>query len=182
MSYANVKKTIRLSARLGQILLFCANRCAASLPSQSADSKTLSLEVAVCDEDTPTRKSSVPFGAKLCMKIFQTAARTFRLVALFLREVGPRIIRFELFGRTQGPTRCNLHHDTFSQLDWKGSKQHWTPFRTLKAMSLSLSDRFMAADLKAYSSTGLSDTEWKDNTLKEELEADARHLASQMKC
>jgi hypothetical protein len=162
------------------LALLCQSmRSIASKPN--CELETLSLEVVVYGEDTATQKSSIQFDATLRIRIFQTAAETFRLVAQSLRETGPRIRHFEVFGRNPGTTRFNLPHDTFSQLDWTGYEHYWTSFRSLKAMSLCLSDRLMGADLMVYDPTPVPNTARQDISHGRELETDTHHLASQMK-
>lgn len=160
-------------------LLSQSMRSIASEPQ--CEIEALSLEVVVYDEDTVMRKSSIPFNATSRIKVFRTAAETFRLVAQSLRETGPRIRHFELFGRNPGTTRFNLPHDAFSQLDWTDSEQEWAPFRSLKAISLCLSDKFMGADLMIYDPTPVSHAARQENSHDRELGTDTHHLASHMK-
>ena len=82
------------------LALLCQSmRSIASEPQ--CELETLSLEGVVYDEDTVTRKSSIPFDATLRIKVFRAAAETSCLVARSLRETGPRTRHLEVFGRTQ---------------------------------------------------------------------------------
>jgi hypothetical protein len=118
------------------------------------------------------------FGCRRRDEIFRTAARTFTLVALSLRESGLPVKRLEVFDEFPEHYCCNLPYDTFSQLGWTGSEHHWLLFRALKTFSLRISDRFMGPA----SDTDLaSDTVSHDRSLSQELETDAGHRSALLK-
>jgi hypothetical protein len=139
---------------------------------------TLSLKVKIYDGVAVVRRSGQRFGCPRRDEIFQTAARTFSLVALSLRESGLPVRHLEVFDEFPGHYSCNLPYDTFSQLDWTGSKHHWLLFRALKTCSLRISDRFMGPA----SETDLaSDTISHDLSLGQELDIDAGHRSALLK-
>jgi hypothetical protein len=139
---------------------------------------TLSLKVKIYDGVAVVRRSGQRFGCPRRDEIFQTAARTFSLVALSLRESGLPVRHLEVFDEFPGHYSCNLPYDTFSQLDWTGSEHHWLLFRALKTCSLRISDRFMGPA----SETDLaSDTISHDLSLGQELDIDAGHRSALLK-
>jgi hypothetical protein len=139
---------------------------------------TLSLKVRIYDAVAVVPKPGSRFGCSRRDEIFQTATRTFSLVALSLRESGLPVRHLEVFGEFPGHYSCNLPYDTFSQLDWTGSEHHWLLFQALKTCSLRISDRFMGPD----SETVLEpDTVSHDLSLGQELEIDAGHRSALLK-
>lgn len=104
---------------------------------------TLSLQVFVYDREMVISKQTI--GAR-DREYFESAARTFTLVTSALWENNLQIRHFELFGAESDPQKSRLPYDTFQQLNWSNTEHHWSSLRTLKALSLCLSDRLMNSD------------------------------------
>jgi hypothetical protein len=158
------------------VLLSQALRDVASHSRNGLD--TLCLKVMIHDGVAVVPPIGQRFGCPRRDEIFRTAARTFTLVAMSLRESRLPVGRLEVFDEFPEHYCCNLPYDTFSQLDWAGPEHHWLLFRALKTCSLRISDRFMGPA----SDTDLaSDTVSHDRSLGQELEIDAGHRSALLK-
>lgn len=104
---------------------------------------TLSLHVFVYDREVVTRKQTIGASNR---GYFESAARTFTLITSALWESDLQIRHFEVFGAESDSQKSRLPYDSFQQLNWSNTEHYWSSLRTLKVLSLCLSDRLMDSD------------------------------------
>ena len=170
-------------------LLFRILRNIASEPRHKLDTLSLDVEVyngaGVVDENFDwsgrsgwSRWSPARYSERCRDQIFLTAAKTFKVISLALRDAEPYIHHLEAFKEQCGPNPCELPYDTFSQMGWTAVEHSWSTFKTLKTLSLGVSDRALSSDIEAFESTSGNDAALWEAILLREAETDARHISS----